>query len=147
MIILIIHIIFSYDQNISLILFVKMDSMSGCDIRLVINFPPKDSSLQYKKGAPLWNNFPCISTLIRAFYFYICWWILRSKYLHIDIYMSHTRITRQISKFKKIHLLNSLIFIPKLAKSPTVLKQKKLPMLYLLLLNPERMLSKKRNFK
>ena len=26
-----------------------MDSMSGCDIRLVFTFPPKDSTLQYKK--------------------------------------------------------------------------------------------------
>ena len=26
-----------------------MDSMSGCDIRLVFTFPPKNSSLQYKK--------------------------------------------------------------------------------------------------
>ena len=25
-----------------------MDSMSGCDIRLVFTFPPKDSTVQYK---------------------------------------------------------------------------------------------------
>ena len=57
------HIIVSYDQNISKIIFVKMDSMSGCDIRLVFSFPPKDSTLQYKKCLHLWNNFPCIITL------------------------------------------------------------------------------------
>ena len=27
-----------------------MDSMSGCDIRVVFSFPPKDSTLQYKKA-------------------------------------------------------------------------------------------------
>ena len=57
------HIIVSYDQNISKIIFVKMDSMSGCDIRLVFTFPPKDITLQYKKSVHLWNNFPCIITL------------------------------------------------------------------------------------
>ena len=57
------HIIVSYDQNISKIIFVKMDSMSGCDIRLVFSFPPKDSTQQYKKCVHLWNNFPCIITL------------------------------------------------------------------------------------
>jgi len=40
-----------------------MDPMSGCDIRLVFTFPPKDSTLQYKKYVHLWSNFPCISTL------------------------------------------------------------------------------------
>ena len=30
------------------IIFVKMDSMSGCDIRLVFTFPPKDNTLQFK---------------------------------------------------------------------------------------------------
>ena len=49
LIILKIHIIVSYDQNILLIIFVKMDSMSDCDIRPVFTFPPKDSTLQYKK--------------------------------------------------------------------------------------------------
>ena len=39
-------LIFPYDQNISEIIFVKMDSMSGCGIRLVLTFPPKDSTLQ-----------------------------------------------------------------------------------------------------
>ena len=40
-----------------------MNSLSGCDIRLVFTFPPKDSKMQYKKCVHLWNNFPCISTL------------------------------------------------------------------------------------
>ena len=43
-----------------------MDYMSGCDIRLVFTFPPKDSTLQYKKSVHLWNNFPCISTLSKT---------------------------------------------------------------------------------
>ena len=54
MIILKIHIIVSsYDQNISFFILMKIDSMSGCDIRLVFTFPPKDSTLQtqYKKNA------------------------------------------------------------------------------------------------
>ena len=46
-----------------------MDSMSGCDIRLVFTFPPKDSTLQYKKCVHLWNNFPCISTLLEIISF------------------------------------------------------------------------------
>ena len=37
--------------------------MSGCDIRLVFTFPPKDSTLQYKKCVHLYNIFPYISTL------------------------------------------------------------------------------------
>ena len=45
-----------------------MDSMSGCDIRLVFTFPPKDNTLQYKKCVHLWNNFPCFSTLANATY-------------------------------------------------------------------------------
>ena len=69
--ILIIHIIVSYDQKISLIFYVKMDSMSDCDIRLVFTFPPKDSTLQYKKCVLHWNNFPCISTLDKIQHLYI----------------------------------------------------------------------------
>ena len=63
-IILIIHIIVSYDQNISLIFFMwKMDPMSGFDIRRVFTLLPRDSTLQYKRCVNLWNNFPCIITL------------------------------------------------------------------------------------
>ena len=40
-----------------------MDSMSGCDIRLVFTFPPIDSTLQYNRCVHLWNNIPSISTL------------------------------------------------------------------------------------
>ena len=46
---LIIHIIVSYDQNISLIFYVKDGSMSGFDIRLVFTLPPRDSTLQCKR--------------------------------------------------------------------------------------------------
>ena len=41
-----------------------MDPISGCNIRLVFTLPPKDSTLQWKKCVHLWNNFPCISTLV-----------------------------------------------------------------------------------
>ena len=65
---MIIHIIVSYDQNISLIFLMwKMDPMSagssGFDIRLVFTLPPRDSTLQYKRCVHFWNNFPCIKSL------------------------------------------------------------------------------------
>ena len=63
MIILIIHISVSYDQNILLIFYEKMDPMSGFDIRLVFTLPPRGSTLEYKRCVLLWNNFPCIITL------------------------------------------------------------------------------------
>ena len=67
MIILIIHIIVSYDQNITLIFYVKdgfhVRLWHVCDIRLVLTLSPRDSTLQYKRCAHLWNNFPCIITL------------------------------------------------------------------------------------
>ena len=44
-IILIIHIIVSYDRNISLIFYVKVDTLYGFNIRLVFTLPPKDSTL------------------------------------------------------------------------------------------------------
>ena len=50
-----------------------MDSMSGCDIRLVFTFPPKDSTLQYKKSVHLKNNFPCIITLAKRIVMVIEW--------------------------------------------------------------------------
>ena len=43
----------------------KMDHMSGCDIRLAFSLPPRDSTLQYKRCVHLWNNFPCIITLVK----------------------------------------------------------------------------------
>ena len=65
LIILIINIIVSYDQNISMIFYMwKMDPMLGCDIRLVFTLPPRDSTLQYRRCVHLWNNFPCIINLI-----------------------------------------------------------------------------------
>ena len=42
----------------------KMDPMSGFKICLVFTLPPRDSTLQYKRCIHLWNNFPCIKTLI-----------------------------------------------------------------------------------
>ena len=41
-----------------------MDPMSGCDIRLVFTWPPRDSTLKYKTCIHLWNNFPWIITLV-----------------------------------------------------------------------------------
>jgi len=68
LIILIIHIIVSYDQNISLSFFMrKMDPMSGFDIRLVFTLAPRDSTLQYKRCEHFWNNFPCITSLVSSF--------------------------------------------------------------------------------
>ena len=64
MTILIIHIIVSYDQNISLIIFMwKMNPMSGWNIRLVFTLPPRDSTLQYKRCVHFENNFPGITSL------------------------------------------------------------------------------------
>ena len=41
-----IHIIVSYDQNISLIFLLKMDPMSGCDIRLMFTLEPRAQNLR-----------------------------------------------------------------------------------------------------
>ena len=69
MIILIIHIIVSYDQNISLIFYVKY----GTHVRFrhpscayITGVPPIDSTLQYKRCIHLWNNLPCIITLVKG---------------------------------------------------------------------------------
>ena len=43
-------IMVSYDQNISLIFYVKMNPTSGFNIHLVFTLPPKDSTLQYKNA-------------------------------------------------------------------------------------------------
>ena len=43
-----------------------MDPMSGFDILLVFELPPR---LQYKRCAHLWNNFPCIITLLSNIFF------------------------------------------------------------------------------
>ena len=40
----------------------KINPMLGCDIRLVFTLPP--STLQYKRCLHVWNNFPCIITLV-----------------------------------------------------------------------------------
>ena len=44
--------------------FCENGFLSGCDdIRLAFTLPPRDNTLQYKKCAHLWKNFPCNSTL------------------------------------------------------------------------------------
>ena len=49
----------------------KMDHMSGCNIRLyMFTLPPRDSTLQYKIYVHLWDNFPCIITLISCIFNY-----------------------------------------------------------------------------
>ena len=46
-----------------------IDPMSGFDIRLVFTLPPRDSTLQYKRFVHVWNNFPCITSLLVTIYF------------------------------------------------------------------------------
>ena len=46
----------------------KIDPMPDCDIRLVFTLPPRDSTLQNKRCVQLWNNFPCIITLVWCWY-------------------------------------------------------------------------------
>ena len=81
MIILTIHIIFSFDRNIYWFFMWKMDPMSGCDIRLVFTLAPTDSTLQYKRYVHLWNNFPCIITLSLS----SIWvnWLSGCVYIHL----------------------------------------------------------------
>ena len=58
-IIFIIHILVSYDQNISLIFF--MWKWIPCQAATsVLCLPPRYSTLQYKRCVHLWNNFSCI---------------------------------------------------------------------------------------
>ena len=45
-----------------------MDPMPGFDIRRVFKLPPRDSTLQYKSCIHLWNNFPCITTLVNMIF-------------------------------------------------------------------------------
>ena len=64
LIILIIHIIVFYDQNISMIFYVK----DGSHVRLwhpsCVYITAQRQYLQYKRCVHLWNNFPCIITLV-----------------------------------------------------------------------------------
>ena len=46
----------------------KMDPMSGFHIRLVFTLPLSDSTLQYERCVHLWNNFPCIKSLVHTDY-------------------------------------------------------------------------------
>ena len=61
-----IHIIVSYDQNISLIFYVKDGTHPSCV------YAPRDSTLQYKRCVHLWTNFPCIITLLCDIYWPLC---------------------------------------------------------------------------
>ena len=86
MIILIIHIVVSYDQNILLFMW-KMDPMSGFDIRLVFTLPPSNSTLQYKRCIHLWNNFPCIKSLVGG-KVCLCYFkksLVLNKAIHLEI--------------------------------------------------------------
>ena len=100
MIILIIHIIVSYDQNISLIIYVNyMDPMSGFGIRLVFTLPPSDSILQYKRCVHLWNNFPCIKSLAKIkddLKLQIIYWVTKD-----------TRLSCWESEYKETDRMNS----------------------------------------
>ena len=62
--ILIYHIIVSYDQNILLNFYVKDRSHVRLRHPSCVYIPPRDRTLQYKRCVHLWNNFPCIITLV-----------------------------------------------------------------------------------
>ena len=81
LIILIIHIIVSYDQNISQIIFVKMDSMSGCDTSvLCLLFRPKTVHCSTKNAYTSEITFlalvpcppPCILFVLKAYVSNFC---------------------------------------------------------------------------
>ena len=93
-----IYIIVSLYQNISLIIFVKIDSMSGFDIRLVFTFPPKDSTLQYKKSVHLLNNFPCISTLINTMYLFGIVYLS----IYLSVFLSIIHLSTYLSIFLSV---------------------------------------------
>ena len=99
MIILIIHIIVSYEQNISLIFYVKMNLMSGCDIRLVFTFPPKDNTLQYKNAYT--SEITFISLLPGATQSAWEHWVklfAKNKFLYLTWYFSSFLFTSHLSK-------------------------------------------------
>ena len=62
----------------------KMDPMADFDIRLVYALPPRDSTLQYTKFVHLWNNFPCIITLVICIHVRYVLFI----YIFINIYIT-----------------------------------------------------------
>ena len=65
----------------------KMDPRSGCNLRLVFTLPPRDSTLQYKRCVPFWNNFLCITSLSRI----IIW---KTSYFQLwFLYISDLRIS------------------------------------------------------
>ena len=103
---MIIHIIVSFDQNISLIFMWKMDPMSsGFDIRLVFTLPLRDSTLQYKRYVHLWNNFPCIITLDQNLNKYDIevvyiknWYIIYHWFLSYNCFVSNLKYCLNIFK-------------------------------------------------
>ena len=105
MIILIIQIIVSYDQNISLIFFMwKMDPMPGFDIRLAFTLPPRDSTLQYKRCVNLWNNFPCIITLMYTMHLckiciYLCAICIYEHYIYVHYICVHFIYVHNVSMY------------------------------------------------
>ena len=53
----------------------------GCDIRFVFTLPPRDSTLQYKRCVHLWNNFPCIITLVLRSLFISFYLLVKNKFV------------------------------------------------------------------
>ena len=84
-----------------------MDPMSGFDIRLVFTLPPKDSihCRQYKGCVHLWNNFPCISTLVPC-----------SKQHHVLFLTSSKSIFFSFNIFFPFYVLQPFLFINKTKK-------------------------------
>ena len=99
----------------------KMDPMSGFDIRLVFTLPPRDSTLQYIRWVHLWNNFPCIITLVLTLF------VFRSNtdgLIFVDkrknISPSRVSFSICIKQFNKGFISNSLRFLRR--NSPVVHK-------------------------
>ena len=104
MIILIIHIIVTYDQNTSLIFLWKMDSMSGFDIRLVFTLPPRDSTLEYKRCVHLWNNFPYIISLEDITF------LSAKNYFFLKTFKTPFIKIILFSKFKYVYIVHSWLY-------------------------------------
>ena len=81
----------------------KKDPMSGFDIRLVFTLPPRDSTLQYKRCVHFWNNFPCITSLLRPIYRIYVYALWDKFYINFFLIQNLNQ-----NKHKSIH--NSLIF-------------------------------------
>ena len=79
------------------------DPISGCDIRLVFILSPRDSTLQYKRCVHIWNNFPCIITLIVpkgglwTLKMEKCWMEKMSTFLVLKTYQFNLKICCKLS--------------------------------------------------